>query len=98
MLRRKLGIPGEQGQLCHAIHAEQNAIIQAARMGSRCGATLYCSHQPCAICARLINAGIACIVYDRPYPDAFSRQILDESGILRSSIPSPAMSRHKRSF
>lgn len=91
-MRRKLGIPsGEQGQLCYAIHAEQNAIIQAARMGIAIeGATLYCSHQPCAICARLIiNAGIARIVYAKPYPDGFSRQILDESGILVEQYTEP---------
>jgi dCMP deaminase len=84
-MRRKLGIPsGQQGQLCYAIHAEQNAIIQAARMGiSIEGATLYCTHQPCSICARLIvNAGISRIVYRNPYPDEFTLTIIRESGIL----------------
>lgn len=84
-LRRKLGIPsGQQGQTCYAIHAEQNAIIQAARMGIAIeGATLYCTHQPCSICARLIiNAGIARIVYRYPYPDEFSLQLIAESGII----------------
>jgi dCMP deaminase len=83
-LRRKLNIPsGQQGQLCYAIHAEQNALIQAARMGIAIeGATLYCTHQPCSICARLIiNAGIARIVYRDPYPDEFSITLIEESGV-----------------
>lgn len=84
-LRELQHIPsGTRHELCYAIHAEQNAIIQAARMGARIeGATLYCTHQPCVICTKMIiNAGIARIVYRLPYPDAFSRQILTESGIL----------------
>jgi dCMP deaminase len=83
-MRRKLGIPsGQQGQLCYAIHAEQNALIQAARMGVAIeGATLYCTHQPCSICARLIiNAGIARIVYRHSYPDDFSLALINEAGI-----------------
>ncbi|MGI6161866.1 MAG: deoxycytidylate deaminase [Christensenellales bacterium] len=81
-LRRKLDIPsGTKHELCYAIHAEQNAIIQAAKMGvSIEGATVYCTHQPCTICAKmLVNAGIARIVYRNPYPDSFSREILKEA-------------------
>ena len=84
-LRNKLGIAsGTHHEICYAIHAEQNAIIQAAKIGvSIEGATLYCTHQPCAICAKMIvNAGISRIVYIHPYPDEFSRKILEESGIL----------------
>ncbi|MGI6173424.1 MAG: deoxycytidylate deaminase [Christensenellales bacterium] len=84
-LRRKLGIPsGERQELCYAVHAEQNAIIQAARLGvSIEGATLYCTHQPCVMCAKMIiNAGIARVVYKEGYPDAFSLEILKESGVL----------------
>jgi dCMP deaminase len=84
-MRRRLGIPsGQQGQLCYAIHAEQNALIQAARMGIAIeGATLYCTHRPCSICARLIiNAGIVRIVYRNPYPDDFSLAILNEASIM----------------
>jgi dCMP deaminase len=83
-MRRKLGIPsGQQAQLCYAIHAEQNAIIQAARMGTSIeGATLYCTHQPCSICARLIiNAGIVRIVYGKPYPDDFALRLIEEAGV-----------------
>ena len=70
-LREKLGIPsGQQHELCRGIHAEQNAIIQAARYGvSIEGATLYCTTQPCTQCTKmLINAGITEIVYAEGYP------------------------------
>ncbi len=84
-LRRKLGIPsGTRQELCYAIHAEQNAIIQAARLGvSIEGATLYCTHQPCVICAKMIvNAGIARVVYREGYPDEFSLEMLAEGGVV----------------
>ena len=84
-LREKLGIPsGQQHELCRGIHAEQNAIIQAAKLGvSIEGATLYCTHQPCVICAKMIvNAGIARIVYAEGYPDDLARELLEESGII----------------
>ena len=84
-LREKLGIPsGQQHELCRGIHAEQNAIIQAARLGvSIDGATLYCTHQPCSLCTRMIiNAGIRQIVYAEGYPDDLARELLEESGII----------------
>ena len=83
-LRKKLGIPsGTQHELCYAIHAEQNAIIQAAKLGvSIEGATLYCTHQPCVICAKMIvNSGIKRVVYQEGYPDEFSLQMLTEGGV-----------------
>ena len=83
-LREKLGIPsGTKHELCYATHAEQNAIIQAAKLGvSIDGATLYCTHQPCAICTKMIvNSGIKRIVYREGYPDEFAMQIIRESGI-----------------
>lgn len=83
-LRRKREIPsGTRAELCYAIHAEQNAIIQAARLGiSVKGATLYCTHQPCVICSKMIvNAGIARVVYEKEYPDEFSLEIFDEAGV-----------------
>lgn len=60
---------GKHMELCHAVHAEQNAIIQAAVHGvSIQGATLYCTHQPCVICARMLtNAGIVKTVFSQPY-------------------------------
>lgn len=83
-MRRDLGIPsGTRHELCYATHAEQNAIIQAARLGiSIDGATLYCTHQPCIICAKMIiNSGIKRIVYKNGYPDEFSLQLLNEAGV-----------------
>ena len=83
-MRRKLKIEsGTRHELCYAIHAEQNAIIQAAKLGiSIDGATLYCSHQPCVICSKMIvNAGIKRVVYCEAYPDDFAIQLLDEAGV-----------------
>ena len=83
-LRRKLGIPsGTRAEVCYAVHAEQNALIQAARMGvSVYGATMYVTYSPCIICARLlITAGIVRVIYRYDYPDEFSREILKEAGV-----------------
>ncbi|RKZ23224.1 cytidine deaminase [bacterium] len=83
-LRDKLGIPsGERMELSRAVHAEQNAIIQAAKYGiSIDGATIYVTNHPCFICAKmLINAGIKRIVYKEGYPDEFAKEILKEAGI-----------------
>ena len=83
-LRKKLGIAsGTKHEICYAIHAEQNAIIQAAKLGSSIdGATLYCTHQPCVICAKMIvNSGIARVVYKHGYPDEFAVQMLKEGGV-----------------
>ena len=84
-LRRKMNIPsGQRQELCYAVHAEQNAIIQAAKLGvSIDGATLYCTHQPCVMCAKMIvNSGIVRVVYQEGYPDEFSLEILKEGGVL----------------
>ena len=83
-LREKLEIPsGERHELCRALHAEQNAIIQAATLGQSIeGATIYITHQPCIICAKMIiNAGISRIVIRRGYPDEMSRGMLREAGL-----------------
>ena len=83
-LRQKLGIAsGTRAELCYAVHAEQNAIIQAARLGSSIdGATLYCTHQPCVLCAKMIvNAGIRRVVYREGYPDDFALEMLNEGGV-----------------
>ena len=84
-LRRKLNIPsGTKHELCFAVHAEQNAIAQAAKFGINIqGATLYCTHQPCVICAKIIiNAGISKVVYKEGYPDEFSMQLFDEANVI----------------
>jgi dCMP deaminase len=83
-LREKMGIPsGERHELCRALHAEQNAIIQAALHGvSIRGATLYCTTLPCVICSKmLINAGITKIVYQEGYPDELARDMLSKAEI-----------------
>ena len=83
-LREREGIhSGERHELCRGLHAEQNAIIQAAYHGVGIqGATLYCTNHPCIICSKMIiNAGIEKIVYDQGYADLLAIQILRESGI-----------------
>jgi dCMP deaminase len=83
-LREKLNVPsGEKHELCRGIHAEQNAIIQAAFHGvSIKGATLYCTNQPCSICAKMIiNAGIKNIFYKEGYDDSMSRQMLIDADV-----------------
>jgi len=83
-LRQKLNVPsGQRHELCRALHAEQNAIISAAAMGNAIeGGTIYITHQPCVICAKMIvNAGIKRIVVREGYPDELSMEILDEAGL-----------------
>ncbi|MDT8441281.1 MAG: cytidine/deoxycytidylate deaminase family protein [Desulfuromonadales bacterium] len=83
-LREQLKVPsGERHELCRGLHAEQNAIIQAARHGVNiAGATLYCTNSPCIICTKmLINAGIRNIIYLDGYPDDLSHAMLAEAGI-----------------
>ena len=82
--RKKLGIEsGTRHELCYAVHAEQNAIIQAARVGCSVeGCTLYCTHQPCVICAKIIiNSGISRVVFKDGYPDEFSIRLFEEAGV-----------------
>jgi dCMP deaminase len=84
-MREKLGIPsGQRHELCRAIHAEQNAIIQAAHSSTTMdGATVYVTCQPCSLCAKmLINAGIARIVYAGDYPDELALEMLQEAGVV----------------
>ncbi|RLE51883.1 MAG: cytidine deaminase [Candidatus Methanomethylicota archaeon] len=83
-LRQQLNIPsGQRHEICRGVHAEQNAIIQAAVFGvSTRGATLYVTDFPCSICAKIIiNAEIKEIVYDSEYEDPISRQLLEQAGI-----------------
>lgn len=83
-LREKMGVPsGERHELCRGLHAEQNAIIQAAKHGINiAGGTLYCTNAPCVICAKmLINAGLEKIIYLEGYPDTLATEILRESAV-----------------
>jgi dCMP deaminase len=84
-LRERLKVPsGERHELCRGLHAEQNAIIQAARHGINIdGSTLYCTTMPCIICTKmLINAGISTVVYGEGYADELAREMIGESGIM----------------
>ena len=83
-IRQNTSIPsGERHELCRGLHAEQNAIIQAAYHGiSIAGSTLYCTNKPCVICSKmLINAGILKIFYENGYDDPLADQMITEAGI-----------------
>lgn len=83
-LRNKLKVPsGERHELCRGTHAEQNAIIQAAKHGINInGATIYCTLQPCCVCAKLIiNAGIKKVVYCGQYNEKIGLDLLKEAGV-----------------
>ena len=83
-LRDQMNVPsGERHELCRGVHAEQNAIVQAAYLGvSIDGATLYCTNQPCILCAKMIiNSGIQRIVIKEGYPDERAEQMLAEAGL-----------------
>ncbi len=83
-LREQLNVPsGERHELCRGLHAEQNAIIQAARHGVNISdSTLYCTNSPCIICTKmLINAGIRKVIYLEGYSDNLSMEMLEEAGI-----------------
>ncbi len=91
-LRERLGVPpGERHELCRGLHAEQNAIIQAAYHGvSVRGAILYCTTRPCSICTKmLINAGIEEIIYIEEYDDKLAAELVKEAGlkIRRVDVP-----------
>lgn len=83
-LREELKVPsGQCHELCRGIHAEQNAIIQAAFHGvSIKDSTLFCTNLPCSICAKMIiNAGITRICYHSGYADKMSEEMLKEANI-----------------
>ena len=83
-LRQQLNDPsGQRNEICRGLHAEQNAILQAARYGINIeGASIYINTQPCVVCAKmLINAGIKEIIYQNPYPDELAMDLLKESDI-----------------
>jgi dCMP deaminase len=83
-LRTKYNVPsGQKHELCRGLHAEQNAIIQAALHGvSINGAVIYVTHQPCSICAKmLINSGIHTFIFRSPYPDPLSEEMIREAQI-----------------
>lgn len=90
-LRQQLNIPsGQQHEMCRGLHAEQNAIIQAALHGiSINDSVLYVTHQPCVICTKMmINAGIKRVIMKDAYPDELSEKMLREAGIVLQLIGS----------
>jgi dCMP deaminase len=91
-LRQQMKVPsGQRHELCRGLHAEQNAIIQAAKYGVRIGgATLYTTHHPCSMCAKVaINAGIQRIVCREDYPDDLGKSLL-EMGKVKLEVFKPA--------
>ncbi|MBU4076495.1 MAG: cytidine/deoxycytidylate deaminase family protein [Euryarchaeota archaeon] len=74
---------GTRHELCRAVHAEQNAIIQAAIHGvSIENAIVYCTHQPCILCAKmLINANVNKVVYGTVYPDTQALKFFEKAGV-----------------
>jgi dCMP deaminase len=93
-LRDELGIPsGTRHEICRAIHAEQNVIVQAALHGvSLAGATIYCTHSPCVLCAKmLINARIARFVTYGTYSEEAFRGLFAEAGIAFEMLPAPSL-------
>jgi dCMP deaminase len=93
-LREQLGVPsGQRHELCRALHAEQNVIIQAALHGiSIKGAAIYATTQPCLICSKmLINCGIEAIYFSDGYPDELARTMLEEAGVLFERFEFPPL-------
>ncbi len=89
-MREQNNIPsGERHELCRAVHAEQNAIIQAAIHGvSTKNATIYATHQPCILCAKMIiNAKIKRVVYRGDYPDINAQKFLKEANVELCHAP-----------
>jgi dCMP deaminase len=83
-LRQRLSVPsGERHELCRGLHAEQNAIIQAALHGIPIkGGVFYITHQPCVLCAKMIcNAGIKDVYFLGGYPDQLAADIFQEAGV-----------------
>jgi dCMP deaminase len=88
-IRELRGVPsGERHELCRGLHAEQNAIIQAANHGvSIKGSLLYCTHHPCSLCVKMIiNAGIVHVLYLEGYPDELAAQLISDSGIIVEQV------------
>ena len=82
---------GTRHEICRAIHAEQNVIIQAALHGvSLAGATVYCTHPPCILCAKmLVNARISKFVTFGTYADSSFKDLFDQAGITFELRPRP---------
>ncbi len=97
-LRDEKNIPsGERHEICRAVHAEQNAIIQAARQGASIkGGTLYCTINPCIICSKMIvNAGITRVVYEEEYSgEQKGIKFLEDAGVKVENYETDRMDRY----
>ncbi|MFW5790203.1 MAG: deoxycytidylate deaminase [Bacillota bacterium] len=83
-LREEMEVPsGERHEICRGVHAEQNLVAQAAIHGVKTeDSTVYCTHQPCVICTKiLINAGVKKIYFKHSYSDEFAEKLLEQSNI-----------------
>lgn len=88
-MRERLGVKsGERHELCRGLHAEQNAIIQAAYHGvSVKGAKMYCTTRPCSICTKMIiNAGITEVVFMEEYNDELAKELVDQSTLTLRQV------------
>ncbi len=84
-LREELGIPsGQRQEICRGLHGEQNALLQCALHGiPTAGSILYCTHEPCVTCAKmLVGCGVQRVVFLESYPDPLGREILREAGVV----------------
>ena len=100
-LRNELNIPsGTRHEICRAIHAEQNAIIQAGTHGINInGGTLYCTHSPCILCAKMIaNAKIKRVVMSIEYPDETFKNLFKEAGIQFESMNIPDLTITQKNY
>ena len=89
-IRVQLDVPsGTRHELCRGVHAEQNAVIQAAYFGVSVNeSTIYTTTFPCSMCAKiLINAGVREVVFMEGYPDDLSKELLDETGLIVRKYP-----------
>jgi len=89
-LRTQLNVPsGERHELCRGLHAEMNALLQGARYGIRMeGSTLYSTHVPCSLCAKMIiNTGLVRVVAALDYPDPFARDMLQQAHVVLDVMP-----------
>ena len=96
-LRDEKGIPsGHRYELCRGVHAEQNALINAARYGvSTLDSILYCTTQPCMLCARmLINAGVIKIVHQGEFDDELALEFLRQAGVETVKLPARGEKEH----
>lgn len=93
-LRQEMGIPsGQRHEICRAVHAEQNIVVEAARFGiSLFGAELYCTTLPCLICAKmLVNCGVRRVYFRESYNDSITVDFFNDAGVTLIQIKEKEM-------